>query len=72
MKKTLAAFAVILILAWLGAVWVLMLEVGVAHRDWWPALPAMSYHAALALAGIGVVFGGLIGIAKGFIEEAAR
>jgi uncharacterized membrane protein len=49
---------------WMLSAWWLMLFVGIAHRDWWPLVPTMSYHAALILslfttvgAGITVLFG---------------
>jgi apolipoprotein N-acyltransferase len=34
---------------WLLCTLWLMLAVGIAHRDWWPAVPVMSYHTALIL-----------------------
>lgn len=29
--------------------WTLMLAVGIAHNDWWPALPPIGYWTALAV-----------------------
>ncbi len=55
--------------AWLTFAWVLMLEVGVAHRDWWPLMPLMSYHVALAFSTIGVMFGVIMGILKAFTGD---
>ena len=35
----------------LGA-WVLMILVGIAHHDWWPLLPTMSFKVALLITGV--------------------
>lgn len=32
--------------------WLLMLAVGVAHADWWPAVPTISYWPAVTLAAL--------------------
>lgn len=41
------------LLLWLAAVlvsaWSLMLAVGVAHLEWWPLMPTMSYGTATAI-----------------------
>lgn len=68
--KTYLILAAILVATWLGFAWALMIEVGVAHRDWWPLLPLMSYHVALVFAGIGVLFGLAVGIAQAIVKAA--
>lgn len=68
--KTLFLLALITVASWLIFGWMLMLEIGVAHRDWWHLLPTMSYHAALAISAIGVLFGLMIGILKVAVEKS--
>jgi hypothetical protein len=51
-----------LVAVWVVGAWWLMLGVGIAHRDWWPLMPTMSYHAALIL---WLFFGGVAGIVTG-------
>jgi hypothetical protein len=52
----------------LGSAWALMLTVGVAHHDWWPNIPPISYTTALTLTAIlfAVKFAGgaIAGISK--------
>ena len=67
--KTILALIAILAAAWLAGAWALMLEVGVAHRDWWPALPAMSYHVAVVIVAIGIVFAIFTSIANVIVKE---
>lgn len=67
MKTTFGLLAVV-VATWLGFAWALMLEVGVAHRDWWPLLPLMSYHAALVFAGLAVLFGLAAGVASSVVK----
>jgi hypothetical protein len=67
--KVMSVLILILAAAWAGAAWALMLEVGVAHRDWWPALPPMGYGVALVIAAIGVGFATLCGIAQVVVKE---
>lgn len=41
--------------------WYVMLAVGIAHRDWWPQVPAMGYGDAVLLTVLlGTVFGSLV------------
>lgn len=35
--------------SWLLSAWWMMLGTGIAHRDWWHAVPLMSFHVALIL-----------------------
>lgn len=37
------------LLTWPVLAWEFMLAVGVAHRDWWPALPLVGYPTALVI-----------------------
>jgi hypothetical protein len=67
--KVLFMLILILAVAWAGTAWALMLEVGVAHRRWWPLLPPMGFGAALTIAAIGVAFGVLVGIAQAVVKE---
>jgi hypothetical protein len=67
--KVLFALILIVAAAWAIGAWALMLEVGVAHRDWWPLLPPMGYGVALTIAAIGVGLGLLIGIAQAVVKE---
>lgn len=53
-----------ILVVWLLSAWWLMLFVGIAHRDWWPLIPTMSYHTALVLSlfstgsiGVAALFG---------------
>jgi len=68
--KTWFCLALILIATWLGFGWALMLEIGVAHRDWWPLLPLMSYHVALIFSFIAILFGLVVSIAKVAVEKS--
>jgi hypothetical protein len=36
--------------------WALMLLVGIAHNNWWPAIPPMGYGTAVVLVFFGNVF----------------
>ncbi len=59
----------VLIGAWAAGSWALMLEIGVAHRRWWPLVPPMGYGAALTIAGIAVALSLLVGIAQAVVKE---
>lgn len=67
--KTLSVLIVTIVGTWLGFAWVLMLEIGVAHRDWWPLMPLMSYHVALIFAGLGVLLGVIVGVLKSLVGD---
>ena len=68
--KTYLSLIGIVVAFWLSFAWALMLEVGVAHRDWWPLLPLMSYHVALIFSSIGVLFGLVVGICQALVKAA--
>lgn len=34
--------------------WGLMLLVGIAHLDWWPVIPTMSFNTSLTIAAVSV------------------
>jgi len=40
----------------LMSAWSLMLLVGIAHLDWWPVIPTMSYGTAFTLSAVIVGF----------------
>jgi hypothetical protein len=61
---------ILLAVAWLGEAWGLMLTTGIAHRDWWPFVPLMGYHVALALTVPLVLLSTISAVAKGLIEAA--
>jgi hypothetical protein len=50
--------------AWLFGALALMLTVGIAHRDWWPLVPVMSYHVALIFSFMSCLVGGFGGAFK--------
>lgn len=64
----LVAFIVFGAVGWLVSAWGDMLIVGVVHRDWWPLVPTMSYHVALILAAVLMVFLFGIGIAGNLVK----
>jgi hypothetical protein len=57
------AFGLLLVVllagSWLWASWWLMLGIGIAHLNWWPAMPTMGYGTALL---IDIFIGGWVGI----------
>jgi hypothetical protein len=66
----LAVFVALGIATWLGDAWVIMLNVGIVHRDWWHQVPVMSYHVALIFSGVIVAVPILAAFIKGFVEAA--
>jgi len=58
-----AAFGV---LGWLFVSWLLMLFIGIAHDEWWRAMPPMPWHAAEPL---GLILALLIGSIGGMTSR---
>lgn len=54
----LAAVVAVFCGVWFGGAWLLMIGVGIAHRDWWPLMPTLGFRGALPLS---FVFGGFAG-----------
>lgn len=53
-----------ILVSWALGAWSMMITVGVAHADWWPLIPLMSFHVALALFGIVILVGIAVGVLK--------
>jgi hypothetical protein len=49
MTRLLLTLTVGMAAGWLLASWTLMIVAGVAHHEWWQAVPTMSYSAAMAI-----------------------
>lgn len=64
MKLTtlIALFVALCVVGWFFVSWLLMLFIGITHRDWWPAVPLLGWHAALPL---GFILTLLLGSAAG-------
>lgn len=61
---------VLIAVIWLATSWANMLFIGIAHRDWWPLMPPVSYHVSLALTGILTLTGVVSGIIRSLVKES--
>lgn len=52
--RTFLIFASVFV-AWLVSAWALTLVVGIAHLDWWSAIPTMSFGTAMSMNAVWLV-----------------
>lgn len=52
--------------------WGVMLLVGIAHHDWWPVIPTMSYNTALLICFVLVAFAAVKYLLGGLISAASE
>jgi hypothetical protein len=67
MTKFLANLAIVAI-SWVLGAWAFMIAVGVAHAEWWPAVPPIGYQASLLLGAAFTLRGAVSGLATGLIN----